>query len=128
MANYAAAMRRNHLIAAAGVCFTLIAYATLARLAGRPVLVGHAEAYWIIVIERFSVYGLLGFLFSFLLPGRIAVACSLVITVAIGLELALTLIPDRDPAFMDVLQKAAGGIVGVLLAQTILTFLPRPPT
>jgi len=27
-----------------------------------------------------------------------------------------------------VLQKAAGGTVGVLLAQTILAFLPRPPS
>jgi hypothetical protein len=120
-------MRRNHLIAAVGICLALVIYATLARLAGRPVLVGHAEAYWVIVIERFSVYALLGFLLSFLLPGRIAIACSLVITVAIGLELAQTLIPDYDFAFMSVLQKTAGGIVGILLAQTILAFLPRPP-
>lgn len=120
-------MRRNHFIAAAGICLALVIYATLVRLAGKPVLVGHAEAYWVIVIERFSVYGLLGFLLSFLLPGRITVACSLAIAVAIGLEFAQTLIPDYDFASMDVLQKAAGSIVGVLLAQTILTFLPRPP-
>jgi hypothetical protein len=54
-----APMRRNHLIAAAGICLALIIYATLARLAGRPVLVVHAEAYWVVVIERFSAYGLL---------------------------------------------------------------------
>src|SRR3954454_4033104 len=120
-------MRRNHLIAAAAICLALIIYATLAKLAGRPALMGHAEAYWVIVIERFSVYGLLGFLLSFLLPGRITITCSLVIAVAIGLEFAQTLIPDYNFAFMDVLQKAAGGIVGVLLAQTILAFLPRPP-
>jgi hypothetical protein len=124
---YAVTMRRNHFIAAAGICLALVIYATLVRLAGRPVLVGHAEAYWVIVIERFSVYGLLGFLLSFLLPGRITVACGLVIAVATGLEFAQTLIPDYNFAFMDVLQKAAGGIVGVLLAQTILAFLPRPP-
>lgn len=106
----------------------LVAYAALARLAGRPALVGHAEAYWLIVIERFSVYGLLGFFLSFLLPGRIAVASSLVIAVASGLELAQALIPDHDFAFTDVMQKAAGGIIGVLLAQTVLAFLPRPPT
>ena len=128
MADYAVAMRRNRLIAAAGVCIALIAYATLARLAGRSVLAGHGEAYWFIVIERFSVYGMLGFRLSFLLPGRIAVACSLVITVAIGLDIAQALVSDQDPPFLVVLQKAAGGIVGVLLAQTILTFLPRPPS
>ncbi|MDN3278931.1 hypothetical protein QWJ07_32040 [Frankia sp. RB7] len=121
-------MRRNHLMAAAGLCLALIAYATLARLVGRPVIVGHAETYWAIIIERFSIYGLLGFLLSFMLPGRIAAACSLVIVVAIGLELAQTLISDHAFASIDVLQKTAGGIVGVFLAQTILTFLPRPPT
>jgi len=120
-------MRRNHLIAAAGICLALIVYATLLRLAGRPVLVGHADVYWVIVIERFSVYGLLGFFLSFLLPGRIAVTCSLLIAVAIGLEFAQTLIPDYNFAFLNVFQRAAGGTVGILLAQTILAFLPRPP-
>lgn len=124
---YAADMRRNHFIAAGGICLALVIYATLVRLAGKPVLVGHAEAYWIIVIERFSVYALLGFLLSFLLPGRFAVASSLVTAVAIGLECAQTLIPDYHFGFLDVLQKATGGVVGVILAQTILAFLPRPP-
>jgi len=113
---------------AAALCLALIGYATFARLLGRPVIVGHADAYWVIIIERFSIYVLLGFLLSFLLPGRIAAACSLVLAVAMGLELAQTLISDHGFAPMDVLQKSAGGIVGVLLAQTILTFLPRPPT
>ncbi|MHB0770140.1 VanZ family protein [Bradyrhizobium sp. 5.13L] len=125
---YVGAMRRNHLIAAASICFALIVYATLARLAGRPALMGHHEAYWVVVIERFSAYGLLGFLLSFLLPGRFALACSLVIGVAMGLELMQAFIPDRDPGFLDVLQKAAGGTVGVMLAQMILAFLPRPPS
>ena len=121
-------MRRNHLIAAAAICLALIVYATLARLAGRPVLLGHAEAYWVVVIERFSAYCLLGFLLSFLLPGRFRLACAFVIAVAVGLEVLQAMVPDRDPRFVDVLQKAAGGTVGVILAQTILAFLPRPPT
>lgn len=121
-------MRRNHLVAAASICIALIAYATLARMAGRPALMGHREAYWVVVIERFSAYGLLGFLLSFLLPGRFALACSLVIAVAMGLEVMQAFTPDRDPGFLDVLQKAAGGTVGVMLAQMILAFLPRPPS
>ncbi|MBR1133834.1 VanZ family protein [Bradyrhizobium iriomotense] len=121
-------MRRNHLIAAAGICLAFIVYATLAKLAGRPALVGHAEAYWVVVIERFSAYGLLGFLLSFLLPGRVKLACAFVIAVAAGLEVLQAVTPDRDPGFLDVLQKAAGGTVGVLLAQTILAFLPRSPS
>lgn len=125
---YGADMFRNPLVAATSVCFALISYATLAKLAGRPVLVGHHEAYWIVVVERFSAYGLLGFLLSFLLPGRFRLACMLVLSVAIGLEVLQALTPDRDPALVDVLQKAAGGTVGVLLAQTILAFLPRSPS
>jgi len=121
-------MRRNHLIAAVTICLALIVYATLAKLAGRPALMGHHEAYWVVVIERFSAYGLLGFLLSFLLPGRFALTCSLVIAVAMGLEIMQILTPDRDPGLLDALQKVAGGIVGVMLAQTILAFLPRPPT
>ncbi|WLB52397.1 VanZ family protein [Bradyrhizobium japonicum] len=123
-------MRRNHLIAAAVICLVLIVYATLAKLAGRPALIGHAEAYWVVVIERFSAYGLLGFLLSFLLPGRVKLACAFVVAVAVavGLEVLQAVTPDRDPRFIDVLQKAAGGTVGVLLAQTILAFLPRPPS
>lgn len=115
-------------MAASAICLALIAYATLARLAGRPALMGHHEAYWVVVIERFSAYGLLGFLLSFLLPGRFVLACSLVVAVAMGLEVLQALTPDRDPGFLDVLQKAAGGTVGVILAQTILAFLPRPPS
>ena len=121
-------MFRNPLVAATGLCLALIVYATLAKLAGRPVLIGHSEAYWVVVAERFSAYCLLGFLFSFLLPGRFGLACALVVSVAVGLELLQALTPDRDPALIDVLQKAAGGTAGVLLAQTILAFLPRPPS
>jgi VanZ family protein len=118
-------MSRNHLILATGVCLALIAYASLAALTGRSVLLGHHEAYWVVVIERFSAYGLLGFLLAFLLPGRFTQACLLVIGVAITLELLQALRPDRDAAFFDVIQKAAGGVVGVSIAQTVLAFLPR---
>jgi hypothetical protein len=121
-------MRRNHLIAAAAICLALIVYATLATLAGRPVLIGHAEAYWVVVIERLSAYCLLGVLLSFLLPGRFRLACMFVIAVAVGLETMQAFVPDRDPGIIDALQKAAGGIFGVSLAQTILAFLPRPPS
>ncbi|MFT4115657.1 VanZ family protein [Bradyrhizobium sp.] len=121
-------MQRSHLIAATAICLGLIVYATLVKMSGRPALVGHSEAYWIIVLERFSAYGLLGFLLSFLLPGRIALACTLVMAVAIGLEALQTFTLDRDARLIDALQKSAGGVVGVILAQAILIFLPRPPS
>src|ERR1700712_5205896 len=103
-------MRQKKLIIATIICIALIAYATLTKLAGRPALVGHHEAYWIVVIERFSAYGLLGWLLAFLLACRIVLACVLVVGVAVMLEFLQTLIPSRDPAIVDVIQKAAGGI------------------
>src|SRR5438046_3064800 len=119
-------MRQKQLIAATAICLALIAYATLTKLSGRPALVGHHEAYWIVVIERFCAYGVLGLLIAFLLPGRFTAASTLVIGVAVLLEVLQTLIPTRDPALFDVIQKAAGGVSGVFLAQAILVFLPRP--
>jgi VanZ family protein len=89
---------------------------------------GLGEAYWIVVIERFSAYGVLGFLLAFLQPGRLAIACLLMTAVAVLLEGLQALTPDRDPALFDVIQKAAGGSFGALLAQTILAFLHRPPS
>jgi VanZ family protein len=122
---YDAEMTRNKLLVATGICLALIAYASLAALTGRPVLVGHHEAYWVVVIERFSAYALLGFLLAFLLPGRFTYACGLVIGVAVTLELLQALRPDRDAALFDVIQKAAGGVVGVAIAQSVLAYLPR---
>ncbi|MBR0969931.1 MULTISPECIES: VanZ family protein [Bradyrhizobium] len=121
-------MRRNHLIAATVICLALIVYAILVKRAGRPALIGHAEAYWVVIIERFSAYCLLGFLLSFLLPGRIRLACAFVIAVAVALEVFQAVTPAHDPHLIDVLQKAAGGAFGVILAQTILAFLPRSPS
>jgi hypothetical protein len=118
-------MSRNKLLVATGICLLLIAYATLAAMRGRPVLVSHHEAYWIVVIERFCAYGLLGFLVAMLLPGRMTWACCFVIGVAVALELLQALRPDRDPALLDVFQKAAGGVFGVFLAYTVLAFLSR---
>jgi hypothetical protein len=88
--------------------------------------VSHHEAFWIVVIERSSAYAVLGFLVAFLLPGRVTQACCFVVAVAVGLELLQALRPDRDAALFDVFEKAAGGIFGVFLAQTVLAFLPRP--
>ncbi|TFW59921.1 VanZ family protein [Bradyrhizobium sp. MOS001] len=120
-------MNPNRLIAAMGICLALIVYATLARLAGRPALLGHAETYWVVVVERFSAYGLLGFLLSFLLPGRFTLSCALATSVSVLLELLQALTPNHEPAFFDLSQKVVGSIIGVTLAQAILIFLPRPP-
>ena len=120
-------MPQNRLMAATGMCLVLIAYATLIRLTGRDALLGHAEADWLIVIERLSAYGILGFSLSFVLPGLLSLCCALAASVPILLELLLELIASREPAFFDLFQKIAGAIIGITLAQAVLAFLPRPP-
>ena len=121
------ALMRKLLLLAATICLALIVYATLTKIAGKPTLMSH-RAYWVVAIERFGAYGLLGCLLSFLLSGRFAVSIVLVVGVAIVLEAAQALIPSRDPSMVDVIQKSAGGITGVLLAQIVLMFLPRRPS
>lgn len=122
------AMPQNRLMAATGMCLTVIAYATLIRLTGRAALLGHAEGDWVVVIERFSAYGILGISLSFVLPGLFHLSCALATSVPILLELLLELTAGRDPIFFFLFQKIAGGIIGVILAQAILAFLPRPPS
>ncbi|WP_426434879.1 VanZ family protein [Bradyrhizobium genosp. P] len=112
-------MHRTPVIAATVACFLLIAYATLTSLSSRPVLLGPNEALWIVVIERLVAYLIFGLLLSWLLPGRAILACTIVVSMAILLELLQELRPDRDPAMLDVLEKAAGGIVGVFISRLL---------
>ncbi len=68
-------MRRNHIIAAAGICLAPDHLCHACQARGQARAHGPCEAYWVVVIERFSAYGLLGFLLSFLLPGGSSLAC-----------------------------------------------------
>jgi VanZ family protein len=112
-------MHRIHVIAATFTCLLLIVYATLTSLSGRPVLLGPNEAPWIVVIERFVAYLVFGFLLSWLFPSRTILACATVVSTAILLELLQGLRPDRDPAVLDALEKAAGGIVGIFISRLL---------
>src|SRR3954454_3350377 len=99
------AMPQNRLMAATGMCLMLIAYATLIRLTGRAALLTHAEADWVVVIERLSAYGILGFSLSFVLPGLFSLSCALASSVPILLELLLELIAGREPVFLTCFRK-----------------------
>ncbi|KJC62779.1 antibiotic resistance protein VanZ [Bradyrhizobium sp. LTSPM299] len=112
-------MHRIHVIAATVACLLLIVYATLTSMSNRPVLLGPNEAPWIVVIERFVAYLVFGFLLSWLFPGRTILACTIAVGIAILLELLQGLRPDRDPAVLDVLEKAVGGIVGVFISRLL---------
>ncbi|WGR97245.1 VanZ family protein [Bradyrhizobium sp. ISRA443] len=104
------------MIAVTVACLLLIGYATLTSHSGRPVLLGRHESLGVVIFERFAAYLVLGFLLSWLFPGRMILTCAIVAGIAISLEL-LQDCGDRDPAALDALQKATGGIVGVLASR-----------
>jgi VanZ family protein len=112
-------MRQKTILAATALCLAFIVYATLTRFGARPVLVGRYEALWIVALERFGAYAVLGVLLGCLLPRRLATACVLVVGAAILLELLQSLIPDRHPAIIDVVEKVVGAVSGVLLARIV---------
>ncbi len=110
-------MRQSYIIAVTTGCVLLIVYATLTSHSGRPVLLSLHESLWVVIFERFAAYLVLGFLLSRLFPGHMIRTCAIVVAIAISLELLQALQPDRDPAATDALQKATGGIVGVLISR-----------
>ncbi|MBR0715526.1 VanZ family protein [Bradyrhizobium liaoningense] len=115
-------MNRKIALMAAGACLGLIVYATLSPMAGRPVFISHHEPLLVAAIERLCAYGLLGVLVARALPDRLRLACVLVVGAAFLLELLQALQPDRDPYLPHALQKALGGLAGILLVQMIVTF------
>jgi len=113
-------MNRKIAFVAAAACLGLIVYATLSPMAGRPVFVSHREPLLIAAIERLCAYGLLGVLVALVLPDRLRLACVLVVGAAFLLEFLQVLQPDRDPYLPHALQKAIGGLAGVLLMRIII--------
>lgn len=114
-------MFRKLIAAAAWSCFILIIYATLSSLSRRPQLTSN-EWELIVFIERFGAYALLGSLFVLAYPRRITFVCLLVLGSAVLLELLQIFVPDRDARISDALEKLAGGVVGIWLADAVLTF------
>src|SRR5258708_9376360 len=114
-------MFRKLIAAAAWSCFIFIIYATLSSLSRRPQLTGN-EWELIVFIERFGAYALLGSLFVLAYPRRITFVCLLVLGSAVLLELLQIFVPDRDARISDALEKLAGGVVGISLADAVVTF------
>ena len=112
-------MHQKVIVTAAWACFIFIAFATLSPLAMRPELTSR-ETDMILFVERFGAYALLGILFRLAYPHRIAFVWVLVLGIAVILELLQIVVPNRDARILDVLEKIAGGIAGILIATAIL--------
>lgn len=72
-----------------------------------------------------AAFGCLGALFGFAYPKRTILVCVIVFGAAALLEIMQTMTPDRHGTWNDVLEKMAGGGIGVLLARSILKFPER---
>jgi hypothetical protein len=110
------------LMASMGVA--LIALVTLSSQAARPVLISADESNWIVFVERFGAYAVLGSLLYLAMPRRIGFALIATSIIAVTLEALQILRADRDPALLDVIEKVCGGVVGILVFHAALRMLP----
>jgi len=79
----------------------------------------------VVIVERFGAYGLLGLLFCLAYPRRIALVCLLLFGSAVVLELLQIVILDRDARVIDVVEKLAGGAVGIVSSRALLSVAGR---
>ncbi len=94
-------------IAAAWGMLGLIAFWTLGPLADRPRLAPPQ-------LERFGAYFVLGALFVWAY-GHPRLIASLLVVVAVGLELSQLIVPGRDAGVPDAIAKSLGAIAGAVL-------------
>ncbi|MBR1280352.1 VanZ family protein [Bradyrhizobium sp. AUGA SZCCT0283] len=68
--------------------------------------------------EHVIAFAILGALFGFAYPRRLMLVCGIVFGAAALLEILQTMTPDRHGTLIDVLEKMAGGAVGIILVRT----------
>ena len=89
-----------------------IAYVTLSPIGLRPIAIHNHPAY-----ERFAAYAILGILFGLAYPRRIWTVVCIVVGAAMALEGLQHLTPGRHGQLADLLEKASGGLFGILSAE-----------
>jgi VanZ family protein len=106
-------MLHKLIVASAWLCLVFIIYATLSSIDARPVIAGG----FFTVLERFGAYAVFGFVFYFAYPRHLTLACIVVFGSAVTLELLQNFVPDRDPRFVDAMEKLLGGTAGIVLGR-----------
>lgn len=91
-----------------------IAYATVSPIQERPTLLTSTN------FEHLAAFALLGALFSMAYPRQVALVCLVVLGSAILLEALQLLTPDRHGRVADAIEKAAGGVFGIVVGRAIL--------
>jgi apolipoprotein N-acyltransferase len=72
-------------------------------------------------VERLVAFAVLGSLFCVAYPRYMLFACLIVVGSAVLLEVVQLLTPDRDGRIQDLIEKMAGGAVGIVIGRAILS-------
>jgi VanZ like family len=73
-------------------------------------------------IERLAAFAVLGSLFCVAYPRYMLFACLIVVGSAVLLEFVQLLTPDRDGRIQDLIEKMAGGAMGIVIGRAIVSF------
>ncbi|MGY4502595.1 VanZ family protein [Bradyrhizobium sp. GM24.11] len=111
-------MLRKLVVLAAWITLGLIVFVTLSPIGLRPET-GSVE------LERFGAYGLLGALFVFGYPHHFTRVMTLILAMAIGLELLQHITPDRHGHLADAVEKLVGGFAGGSFARLAQNLRPK---
>src|SRR4051794_14886853 len=112
-------MTKKGLAILAWVALGLIIFVTLSPLGLRPVVTPNP------IYERLAAYAILGVLFGLAYPSRTWMTLSILLGAAVALEGLQHLTPDRHGHLPDLIEKASGGLLGVLAANGASKFLPN---
>lgn len=94
---------------AAWLLLLFVLAVTISPIADRP------QSGMPVHFERAGAFALIGFLFAFAYPHRLLQVFAILIAAAAGFEVLQGLSPERHPRMMDMLVKAAGGMVGATI-------------
>jgi VanZ family protein len=106
-------MLHKLLATAAWTALAVLVFVTISPLGLRPVVTANPN------IERFAAFAIVGLLFGFAYPRRLALDAVFMIIAAGTLEAFQLITPDRHGHIADALVKGAGGAFGVVLALII---------
>jgi hypothetical protein len=109
-------MFQKYIIIAAWTVLGLIACATISPIQYRPTSPMPSS------IEHLAAFAVLGSLFCVAYPRYMLFACLIVVGSAVLLEFVQLLTPDRDGRIQDLIEKMAGGAVGIVIGRAILSF------
>jgi hypothetical protein len=110
---------RKFLVLLAWVALGFIVFVTLSPIGLRPIVTRDP------IYERLVAYAILGVLFGLAYPRRSWLTLSIVLGSAIVLEGLQHLTPDRHGQLPDLVEKASGGLLGVVVANAASKYMPR---